>query len=116
MPLEHLCIYFRNLFLKSFGDSIDSHAGDFQVPASSDWIVLCTINRSSKFIIQNLELTTTTKTILINWNKTDLGGFRLSPGGSLTLDDVSGVVYVKPLTATDSIALNYGIISIIVND
>jgi hypothetical protein len=108
----NICNLVKNLFLRSFGDSEDSHGYDFTVPAGLDWIAVCECSNPCKLVLQNLD---SANDLYITFNRADPQGGRLIHGDVLTLDDISGVLYAKSVVSTNAIPLNVNMIALRVN-
>lgn len=118
MISKAICEGLKNLFLQSYGDPNDSQAGSFNVPATADWIALVAVSMPCLFVIRTLEVPGAgeTKEVFLTFNDKSAGeGFRIPANSVLTLDNVSGSFYVRPVNPAETVNISYMIASKMVN-
>ncbi len=111
--LQKLCVMLQDIFYMSYGDRVDSKAGDLLVTDTGAWIQLLTASNPSILRLRNLD---PANEVMITWNDKDVIGGKISADSTEIYDNVTGVVYIKPVAAGTSATINYLLISRKIND
>lgn len=109
-----ICQRLQEFYLKAFGSEDNSWSDSRQLPADSahQWQNILQMNVPCILVLRNTEATGG-NVLEFTFNKSAPAGVPMNPGDVITLDNVTRIVYARPLDPTKTCKYAYATIGLI---